>query len=137
MTSGQPQFESRTGNKRLIDDDNFHVPETDAWWEHETVWFWWFHPERKLGCWIYHYLRPNIGVAGGGVFVFDDTAWFHMETPYLVLLEYGAAAAAGPARLHIPGRVAHRDAPAPPEVPAHLLGSHRTSPSSARAPAAF
>jgi hypothetical protein len=76
------QFESRQGNERLVEDDNFHTPETDAWWEHETVWFWWFHPERRMGCWIYHYVRPNVGVAGGGVFVFDDTAWFHMETPY-------------------------------------------------------
>ena len=29
-------------------------------------------------------MRPTIGVAGGGVFLFDDTAWFHMETPYYV-----------------------------------------------------
>jgi len=21
-------------------------------------------------------------VAGGGLFIFDDTAWFHMEVPY-------------------------------------------------------
>ena len=72
------------GNEALLDDDNFHVPESDHWWEHETYWFWFFHPERKLGCWSYHYVRPTIGVAGGGVFVFDDTTWFHMETPYYV-----------------------------------------------------
>ena len=29
-------------------------------------------------------MRPNIGITGGGVFVFDDTAWFHMETPYYI-----------------------------------------------------
>ncbi len=48
-------------------DDNFHSPESDEWWEHETVWFWFFHPERKVGCWSYHYVLPNLGVAGGGV----------------------------------------------------------------------
>jgi hypothetical protein len=77
-------FESREGNEALLDDDNFHDPETDQWWEHETFWFWFFEPARRLGCWSYHYVRPNIGVTGGGVFVFDDTAWFHMETPYYI-----------------------------------------------------
>jgi hypothetical protein len=65
-----------------LTDDNFHAPLTDEWWEHETVWFWWFVPEKQLGCWVYHYIRPNIGVAGGGVLVFDPSAWFYMETPY-------------------------------------------------------
>ena len=74
----------REGNESLLDDDNFHEPESDHWWEHETFWFWFFNPERKLGCWSYHYVRPTIGIAGGGVFVFDDTAWFHLETPYYV-----------------------------------------------------
>jgi hypothetical protein len=77
-------FESREGNDALVTGDDFHEPETDDWWEHETFWFWFFHPERRLGCWSYHYVRPNIGVAGGGVFVWDDTAWFHMETPYYI-----------------------------------------------------
>jgi len=74
----------REGNESLLDDDNFHPPESDDWWEHETFWFWFFHPERRLGCWSYHYVRPTIGVSGGGVFVFDDSTWFHMETPYYV-----------------------------------------------------
>src|SRR3954447_16101966 len=74
----------REGNESLLHDDNFHPPESGEWWEHETYWFWFFHPERKLGCWSYHYVRPTIGVAGGGVVVFDDTSWFHMETPYYV-----------------------------------------------------
>jgi len=75
-------FEHRLNEPGLLVDDNFHDPETDEWWEHETVWFWWFNPERKLGAWHYHYLRPNIGVTGGGLFIFDDSAWFHMEVPY-------------------------------------------------------
>lgn len=70
------------GNDDLLDDDDFHEPETGEWWEHETLWFWWFNAERRLGAWNYHYLRPNVGVTGGGMFIFDDTAWFHMEVPY-------------------------------------------------------
>lgn len=67
-----------------LDGDDFHDPETGEWWEHETVWFWWFNAERRLGAWHYHYLRPNIGVTGGGLFIFDDTAWSHLEVPYYV-----------------------------------------------------
>lgn len=82
MTDSARFASDREGNDAAIDDDDFHAPETDEWWEHETVWFWWFNAERKLGAWNYHFLRPNIGVSGGGLFVFDDTAWFHMEVPY-------------------------------------------------------
>jgi hypothetical protein len=78
----RPRAATREVYDDLLTDDNFHTPQTDKWWEHETVWFWWFNAERKLGCWIYHYLRSNIDIAGGGVFLFDDTAWFHMETPF-------------------------------------------------------
>ncbi len=70
------------GNDDILDDDNFHVPETDEWWEHETLWFWWFSAERRLGAWHYHYIRPSVGVSGGGLFIFDDTTWNHMEVPY-------------------------------------------------------
>ena len=70
------------GNDDLLTDDNFHDPETSEWWEHETLWFWWFNAERRLGAWHYHYLRPNVGVSGGGLFIFDESAWFHMEVPY-------------------------------------------------------
>ncbi len=75
------EFEQE-GHDDLLTDDNFHQPETSEWWEHETVWFWWFNAERRLGAWNYHYLRPNIGVSGGGLFIFDDTAWSHLEVPY-------------------------------------------------------
>ena len=84
MTVFPEETELREGNEAYLDDDNFHEPESDHWWEHETFWFWFFNAERKLGCWSYHYVRPTIGVAGGGVFVFDDTAWFHLETPYYI-----------------------------------------------------
>ena len=84
MNDGAASVPFQEGNEALLDDDNFHEPESDHWWEHETYWFWFFEPERKLGCWSYHYVRPTIGVAGGGVFVFDDTTWSHLETPYYV-----------------------------------------------------
>ena len=74
---------SPLGEFRLSpEDDNFHTPLSDHRFEHETVWLWFFVPERKIGCWVYHFVRPNIGVSGGGVHLFDETAWFHMETPY-------------------------------------------------------
>jgi hypothetical protein len=63
-------------------DDDFHAPPDDSWWWHETCWFWFFVPERALGGWLYNYIRPNIGVAGGGCWVWDDTTTSHWETPY-------------------------------------------------------
>ena len=82
MTEADAFASDQSGNDELLSDDNFHVPETGEWWEHETLWFWWFNAERRLGAWNYHYVRPNVGVAGGGLFVFDDTAWSHLEVPY-------------------------------------------------------
>jgi hypothetical protein len=63
-------------------DDDFHDPPDDSWWWHETCWFWFFVPERSLGGWLYNYIRPNIGVAGGGCWVWDDTTTSHWEVPY-------------------------------------------------------
>lgn len=62
-------------------DDDFHQP-GDHWWWHETCFFYFFVPERSLGCWLYNYIRPNIGIAGGGCWVWDDSTYFHMEAPY-------------------------------------------------------
>lgn len=70
------------GSLLTPEDDNFHAPLSTDWWEHETAWFWFFEPQRKLGCWIYHYARANIGVCGGGVFLFDDSTWNYLEAPY-------------------------------------------------------
>lgn len=63
------------------DDDNFHTP-TDDWWFHETCWYWFYVPERNLGGWLYNWIRPTIGVSGGGCWVWDDTAHIHWEVPY-------------------------------------------------------
>jgi hypothetical protein len=72
------------GNEKLLSpvDDDFHAPTDDSWWFHETAWFWFFVPERKLGGWLYNYVRPNIGVAGGGCWIWDDTAFSPFEVPY-------------------------------------------------------
>ena len=53
-------------------DDDFHPAPDGEWWWHETCWFWFFVPERKLGGWLYNYVRPTIGVAGGGCWVWDS-----------------------------------------------------------------
>ncbi len=63
-------------------DDGFHVPPDDDWWQIETSWFWFFVPERKLGCWLYHLVRPTMGIEAGSVQIWDDTAWHHTEVPY-------------------------------------------------------
>jgi hypothetical protein len=84
MTRSTDAFISRDGNEALLTpaDDGLHTPTSSQWFEHETIWYWFCVPERKLAGWFYHYVRPNIGVSGGGVMLFDDTAWSHLETPY-------------------------------------------------------
>jgi hypothetical protein len=64
-------------------DDGFHFDElSDRWWETETAWFSFFHPERRLGGWFYTLVRPNIGTVAGGVWVWDDTAWLPWDVLY-------------------------------------------------------
>jgi hypothetical protein len=62
------------------EDDGFH-PGTDPWWT-ETSWFSFNVPERRMGCWLYGWARPNLGNSGGGVFVWDHTATAPWELPY-------------------------------------------------------
>ncbi len=71
------------GEQRLLTaaDDGFHVPDTSRWF-HETCWFWFYVPERSLGGWLYSWVRPNVGVSGGGCWVWDDTTFLHWEAPY-------------------------------------------------------
>ena len=65
------------------EDDSFHFPQGHGhWWWHETCFFYFFVPERKTGCWLYNYIRPTIGISGGGCWVWDDRTHFHMEAPY-------------------------------------------------------
>lgn len=72
------------GDQQLLTpaDDDFHASPDDSWWFHETCWFWFFVPERRLGGWLYNWVRPNIGVSGGGCWVWDDTTFLHWEVPY-------------------------------------------------------
>jgi hypothetical protein len=62
-------------------DDDFHQPERDRW-AHETSWFWWYVPQESIGGWAYHWVRPNIGVSGGGVWVWDASTTSYFEAPY-------------------------------------------------------
>lgn len=64
-------------------EETFHEPPTEKWFEHETSWFSFYVPEeRHLGAWVFNYIRPNAGVSGGGVALWDDTGFFHFEVPY-------------------------------------------------------
>jgi hypothetical protein len=65
------------------DDDALHTPVmSDRWWETETSWFSFHHPERRLGGWLYTMVRPNIGTVAGGAWVWDDTAWLPWDVLY-------------------------------------------------------
>ena len=64
-------------------DDGLHTAElSDRWWETETAWFSFSHPERRLGGWLYTMIRPNIGTVAGGAWVWDDTAHLPWDVPY-------------------------------------------------------
>jgi hypothetical protein len=64
-------------------DDRFHFDQmSDRWWETETCWFSFCHPERRLGGWIYVMARPNIGTVAGGAWVWDDAAHLPWEVLY-------------------------------------------------------
>jgi hypothetical protein len=53
-------------------DDEFHPPSSpDPDWT-ETCWFTFAVPERRLSGQLYPFFRPNLGVAAGGAFVWDD-----------------------------------------------------------------
>ncbi|MBW8827252.1 MAG: hypothetical protein JF603_13025 [Acidobacteria bacterium] len=71
------------GDQKLLTpaDDGWHRLTEDPWLT-EGSWWCFFVPERKLDCWLYHLSRANLGLAGGGVWVFDDTATSHLEIPY-------------------------------------------------------
>ncbi|HEX2886217.1 DUF7065 domain-containing protein [Vineibacter terrae] len=64
-------------------DDRFHFAEMgDDWWATETAWFSFYHPERRLGGWLYTMARPNIGTVAGGAWVWDDSAHLPWEALY-------------------------------------------------------
>jgi hypothetical protein len=64
-------------------DDRFHFDRmSNRWWETETVWFSFCHPQRKLGGWLYTMVRPNIGTVAGGTWIWDEHAHLPWEVPY-------------------------------------------------------
>jgi len=83
-------------------DDDFHTP-NDHWFFHETAWFWFYVPERKLGGWLYNWVRPNIGTVAGGAWVWDHTA--HLPWDVLYSANYSA--------LQLPERADLRDCTLP------------------------
>ncbi len=65
------------------DDDALHTAVmSDRWWETETSWFSFHHPERRLGGWLYTMVRPNIGTVAGGAWVWDHTAHLPWDVLY-------------------------------------------------------
>jgi hypothetical protein len=64
------------------EDDNFHAPTPGEPWFTETAWFSFNVPERRMGCWLYAWVRQNMNNAGGGVFVWDDSATEPWNLPY-------------------------------------------------------
>jgi hypothetical protein len=63
------------------EDDDFHVLSDDPW-ETETAWYSFHVPERKLGGWLYGFVRPNLGVCTAAVFLYDDQGFSPWEQPY-------------------------------------------------------
>ena len=57
---------------RDSDHDVFHPPTSDDPWWQETAWFTFVVPERRLTCYVYPWVKPNQGILGGGVMVWDD-----------------------------------------------------------------
>lgn len=64
-------------------DDGFHPPDDHPWF-FESSWWSFYVPERDLGAWIYHWVRPNQSTQGGGCWVYDGTTHSHLEVPYYV-----------------------------------------------------
>ena len=72
-----------SGQQFTAADDGFHFTAmSDDWWETETAWFSFHHPERGLGGWFYNMFRPNIGTVAGGAWVWDSSAHLPWEVPY-------------------------------------------------------
>jgi hypothetical protein len=66
------------------DDEGFHPVPGDPF-QTEGSWWCFFAPERRMSGWIYHLTRLNLGVASGGVWIWDHTATQWYEVPYFAL----------------------------------------------------
>ena len=71
-------------------DDGLHAP-SDHPSFFESSWWSFYVPERNLGAWIYHWVRPNQSTQGGGCWLYDDTTWSHLDVPYYACYEHAAS----------------------------------------------
>ena len=71
-------------------DDQMHEVGPHKDWT-ETVWFSFNVPERSLAGWFYTQVRPNIGTAAGGAFLYGPGDWMPWELPYWAYFDHQAA----------------------------------------------
>jgi len=66
----------------IASDDGYHQPDVDdpAW--HETVWFAWMVPERRMYGSFYLTFRANLGIHAASLLLYDDTAELPWEAPF-------------------------------------------------------
>jgi hypothetical protein len=64
------------------DDDLLHTAGNDDPSWTETFWFPFYLPEPGISCYVYAFIRPNLGLAGGGVIVWDGGSDLLWEAPY-------------------------------------------------------
>lgn len=60
-------------------DDALHPP-GESHYETETFWYSFFVPERHIGAWIYASVRQNAGVTAGGMWMWDDSAAYPIDS---------------------------------------------------------
>ncbi len=68
-------------------------PDDEHWFE--SWWFAFYVPERRLSVYVYPWFRPGIGVAGGGVFAWDDSGslpWTMVHNDYQWSRSFGGEA---------------------------------------------
>jgi hypothetical protein len=65
-------------------DDGLHPASADAA-AIETLLFSFYVPERRLGGWLYTFVRPALRTVGGGVWIWDGSASLPWEVPYFAL----------------------------------------------------
>jgi len=70
-------------------DDATHPPGPSRDWT-ETTWWSFNVPERALAGWLYVQMRPNLGTASGGAFVYDASACLPWELPYFGFTRFQA-----------------------------------------------
>src|SRR4030081_2841824 len=62
-------------------DDELHPVGPNRDWT-ETTWWSFNVPARALAGWLYVQIRPNVGTASGGAFVYDPSGWLPWQLPY-------------------------------------------------------